>query len=134
MATLSIGGKQIELPVLNFKTIKKIWPLVQDIQGSEDLIKLMEVASNVISLVLERSATPMTVDEIEDQLLGPEIQPMQKAIEDMMVESGLLERKPGGDIVSGEAKGAAASPSTETGTDSSPSLSPPDAGEETGTE
>jgi hypothetical protein len=74
MATIKIGGKDIDLPVLNLKTIKKIWPLVDGIQDNdENLITLMDVVCGILSIVLERSDTPMTADEIEEELLGPEI-------------------------------------------------------------
>lgn len=133
MATIKIGGKDIELPILNLKTIKKIWPLVEGIQDNDDnLISLMDVVCQVLSIVLERSETPMTADEIEEALLGPEIPSVQDSVMDMLVESGLMQRTEAGGTAVGEAQGAA--PSTETGTDSQQSLSPPVVAEATGTE
>lgn len=133
MATIKIGGQDIELPVLNLKTIKRIWPLVKDISDSEDnLITLMDVICAILAIVLERSSKPMTADEIEEALLGPEVPSVQNSVMDMLVESGLMQRTAGGGTAPGEAQGAA--PSTETGTDSQPSLSPPVAAEAIGTE
>jgi hypothetical protein len=49
MATIKIGGKDIDLPILNLKTIKKIWPLVEGIQDNDDnLIKLMDVVCHPV--------------------------------------------------------------------------------------
>lgn len=132
MATIKIGGKDIDLPILNLKTIKKIWPLVEGITDSEEnLIKLMDVVCAILSIVLERSETPMTADEIEEALLGPEMPLVQDSVMDMLVESGLMQRTAAGGTEPGEARGAA--PSTETGTDLLPNSSQPVAAEETGT-
>lgn len=133
MATVIIGGKTIEIPVLNFKSIKRIWPLVEKIEDSDSLIDLMDVASDVLAIALERSDQPMTKDDIENNLLGPEIAAIQASVEDLLIESGLLQRTNGG--APGEAAPAATEDhSTEIGTELSPSLSPPDVVEETGSE
>jgi hypothetical protein len=131
-ATVIIGGKTIEIPVLNFKSIKKIWPLVEKIEDSDNLMQLMDVASDVLAIALERSDQPMTKDDIENNLLGPEIAAIQTSVENLLIESGLLQRTNGG--APGEAVPAAENHSTATGTELSPSLSPPDAVEETGSE
>lgn len=130
MATLRIGGRDIEVPQLNFKSIKLIWPLVSGVTESEDMVELADAASHILSIALARSDTPLTVDEIEDQLLGSELAGLQKSIEDLLIESGLLQRVGEGDITVGEAPAATAS--TEIGTDSSQSLSPQDVPVETG--
>lgn len=129
MAKFVIGGEDYEFPPLNLKTIKKVWPLVDKIQGAEGLPELMDVTCEILALVLARSDKPLTADEIEDKMLSTEIDGIRVSMEDLLVESGLLQRVPEG-TKTGEAVGAA--PLTETGTASSQNSSQQDAAAETG--
>lgn len=132
MATFTIGKQTYEVPELSLKKIKKIWPFVEGVQGSEDLLKLMDAAAEIISIALSGTEHELSSEQIEEQMLGSEMLNIQSSIEDLLVESGLLQRKGDGSTTQGEATGEAESASTETGTASSESLSPPVAPAETG--
>jgi hypothetical protein len=131
MAILRIGGRDIEVPPLNFKAIKRIWPLMEGVTTSKDFMKLIDTATEILEIALARSETPLKAVEIEDQLLGFELEGVQKSVEDLLVESGLLKRVTGGEEAVGELP---AKPSMETGTDSSRNSPPPASAPETGTE
>lgn len=113
MAKVTIGKVEYDLPELNFKAIKKIWPKVEHIQDSDDLIKLMDVSTEVLEIAFERAEVKLTKEEIEENLLGSEIKGIEAAVTDLLVESGLLQRA----APPGEAPGAEESPSTATGTE-----------------
>jgi hypothetical protein len=131
MAILRIGGRDIEVPPLNFKAIKRIWPLMEGVTTSKDFMKLIDTATEILEIALARSETPLKAAEIEDQLLGFELEGVQKSVEDLLVESGLLKRVTGGEEAVGEPP---AKPSMGTGTDSSRNSPPPVSAPETGTE
>lgn len=130
MATAIIGGKEYPLPALNLKTVKKIWPLVERIQGSNNLMDLMDVATQIISHALARSDQPLTVDQIEEEMLASEIEGIKVSMEELLIDSGLLQRLPEGGTKSGEAETVPAS--TGTGTESSQNSSQQDAPAEIG--
>lgn len=134
MATVTIGGKEYSIPPLTFKSLKRVWPFLETAAKSEDPFENVGAALAVISEGLSRSETPMTVEEIEDLLFGSEVPPLEKTMGEIMAEGGLVKAKADGTIITGEAMGEAAPPSTEISTDSSPSLSPPDVLVETGTQ
>lgn len=119
MAKFVIGGVKHEFPPLNLKAMRRIWPLIEKVQAASDLPSIMDVTTQIISLVMERSASPMTPEEIEDAMFAYEIEGVRQAMEELLIESGVLQRVTPGDA-SGEAVGEAASPSTETSTELSP--------------
>jgi len=130
MASFTIGGKVYSFPPLNIKTIKAIWPFIDAVQKSDDLVALMDATSQILSVILSRSETPMSPEEVEDKMLASEIDGVRASMEDLFVEAGILQRVKAGSPGEGEA----ASPSTEISTPSSQSLSPQAVPVETGTE
>lgn len=133
MATFIIGGTKYEAPVLNFKTLKKVWPYVESVQSSEDMAAAFDAVSIIVSAALERTETPLSPDEVDEKLLAPEIDGLRQSLTDLLIASKVLKLVPEGGDEQGEAPGAEG-PSTEIGTDISPSLSPPVAPEGIGTE
>ena len=116
MAKIFIGGTEYQVPVLNLKTIKKVWPVVQSAQSSEDMIEAISCAVKVVALALVAAENPKTPDSevdakadwIEETMTGTEMTGLRDSMRDILIESGLLS--------SGEVKGEAAQDQNSTET------------------
>lgn len=131
MATLTLGGDKIEIPVMNFRRIKKAYPFFQKAAqiDMENPMASFDDAIEAIRIGLEvstkddsapggyRHECPISTDEFNERLLGPEVVMLQNTMADMMREAGLVKQKSDGTIVGNE-PGAEESPenSTETAT------------------
>lgn len=122
MAKVTIGGEVYEVPPLNFKGIKKVWPAVSKIASkansqeqmtTEDGLEAVDVAIQVVAAAFSREHPERNADWVEENLRGNEIADLQIAMQDIMVESGIMQKA--GDS-SGEVAAPAETPSTGTGT------------------
>lgn len=135
MATLIVGGNQVDIPVLNFKKLREVWPHLQKAANVDpnDPLASIEEAIIIIEVALRGTATPMTKDEIEEKLQGPEVRALEGVMFEIMSESGLIKVGKDGEI-EGNAPGAESpEPSTEILTPSSLNSSQQDVKEEVGT-
>jgi hypothetical protein len=129
--TIRIGGQDISVPEMNFKALKRVFPLIKKMeadQENEDEEAVMDDVVSFLEVVLARSSSPMKVEEIEEALLVSELPALQPAVMEILQNNGL--RRPPGEPSPVE---EVASPSTGTSTQSSVSSSP-DSEAQTGTE
>ena len=124
MAEVTIGGAVHRVTLPNFKALKAAWRYISAIQGEADPMAGIDAILGVVSV---GSATPVTVDQLEEALTPIEMAGLRPFMNALMIEIGLA--------APGEAQPSteAASPSTATSTPSSPNLSPPAAKLEAGT-
>lgn len=160
MATVTIGGKEHHVPTpYNFRKIKRAWPHMaraanaegDPMQAVDSIIAIIAIgllpakfsvedltedqrkvhdAGDMDALFTMRLAAKM--DEIEEELLGPEVPGLKDAALEVMRENGLLRVKDG--VVEGNDPASPESPSTETSTELSQNSSLPDAPAVIGTE
>lgn len=147
MAKIKIGGQQMDLPPASFKTLKKIWPHVTQIQGImtaaqeaangreltpeefiqlQDPIALMEHGVAIVGYLLLQMDPQWTLERVEETITADETHQLEDVINEIMIESGFSKREGGTGAEKGES-------STATGTLSSPSSLPPAVQAETGT-
>lgn len=97
-STIIIGEKEIQIPQLNFKLLKKVYPILretkpmteEEAKANPDLaLQAVDQTIKIISIALERSDTPMTVDEIEEALLPSEIPGLHISLMDLLKNNGL---------------------------------------------
>lgn len=134
MAKLIMGDREIEIPVFNFKKLKKAWPLFKKVANvdPDNPMSSFDDAISVILVGLQNTEhADLTRDDIEDELRGDQVLGLQKTVTDIMKDSGLVTVS-----AEGKAEPVAESPesSTETSTPSSLNSSPLDASPEVGTE
>jgi hypothetical protein len=108
MAKVTIGGVEHSIPPLNFKAIKRIWPLISKLDQFntptiENGLAAAEIVIEVLAAAFEREHPEYTADWIEENMRADEIPSLNLAIQDLMVESGFAQTT--GDTPSGEAKG-----------------------------
>ena len=138
---VTIGGKEYELPPLNFKALKTSFPFIQRVinsqaagKGAQDVegaVLAMDAAVNIIASAMAKPYPDMTKERIEDELLASEITGLTSSIHQLLLDSGLVKQASGKSPAVGDQK---ANPSTAISTESSASLSPPAAKAEAGTE
>lgn len=109
MADVTIGGRVWSVSLPNFKILKAAWRHIAAVQASTDP---MDSIDGILGVVSVGSATPVSVEELEELLKPAEMQGLRSFIDALMVETGLA---------AGEAQPAeeAASPSTAISTTSS---------------
>jgi len=114
MADVKIGGRVWSVSLPNFKTLKAAWRHIAAVQASTDP---MDSIDGILGVISVGSATPVSVEQLEELLTPAEMQGLRLFIDTLMVEIGLA---------AGEARPAeeAASPSTATSTTSSAPSSP----------
>lgn len=149
MATLILGGKEISIPKMNFRRIKKAYPFMQRASqiDENDPFASFDDAIEAIRVGLEVPVQgqkdengkqvfecPISTDEFNEELIGEEVVNLQKTMTDMMRESGLVRQRSDGSIV-GNAPGAESpESSTETLTPSSQTSLQQELKEEVGSE
>lgn len=125
-AKITIGEIDYDLPKLTFKRIKRVWPIIEEIQKTDflntdvdDLSGMMEqfgLFDKVIIIFSVALGDPeMTPEWIEERLLANEMVGLQQSMTDLLIHSGLAVRTEEG-ALEGEAGAAPAASSTETGT------------------
>lgn len=135
MIEFTIGEKKHEVGPLPFARLKKLWPLVKDqmkrqpdgkiTMTVDDMVdagfKAVETTCQVLSVILIKTYPELTAEAIEEAILPNEVEIAAGKIQDLLVESGLIQRGP--QMPSVDQAASAANPSTATGTQSSQSLS-----------
>ncbi len=146
-----IGGNTVKVPVpYNFRRIKLAWPHVNKAaNATENPLEAMDAMLAIIAIGVitpVHGSLPNSVEEtaklivdkiadFEEEVTGPEAFKLQDRVFEVMSKSGLIRQKADGTIVGNAApEGENPAPSTETGTLSSPSLSPPTVAGVTGSE
>lgn len=118
MSKIIIGGEEHEVPPLNFKALKKLYPVVKKMklvsqeqaEADPDLaMEALDATVEILSIALARSPTPLTVDQIEEKLLANEIPALQPALMEILSQNGLQATAP----PPGEPEGAAVKPTPE---------------------
>lgn len=150
MATLTLGGAQIEIPVMNFRRIKKAYPFFQKASqideenpmGSfDDAIEAIRVGLEVTTKTGEdddgnaiyKHSCPISTEDFNERLLGPEVVGLQQVMTEMMREAGLVRQKADGSIVGNEPGVESPESSTEISTPSSQNSLPQELKEVVGT-
>lgn len=161
MAKVMIGGVEKNIPTpYNYKKLKRAWPHMEKAANASDdaigaldsiiaviAIGLLDPKNNTQDLTEDQrkliassdSETAYTVrlaaliDQIEEDLQGPEVPGLKDTVFEIMRESGLMRAKAGG-LEGNAAEGPEESSSTETSTPSSQNSSQQDAAAETGSE
>lgn len=96
MAKVTIGGEEYQIPPLNFKGIKKVWPHVAKLievgeeLAPEDSLKVIDVTIIAIAAAFEREHPERTTDWIEEHLMADEIADLQFVLKDLLRDSGLI--------------------------------------------
>jgi hypothetical protein len=119
MSKITIGGKVIEVPLLNLKKLKRVWPLV----SAERIMELNERMRtdptapvdhvvDVFVIALSKTDNAMTKDEFEEAILSIELPSLNVALIDLLVENEL--RKPGEPMPAGDAEAVKSSMETLT--------------------
>lgn len=156
MAKIQVGGTDYDVKPLTFDTLEKVWPFIEEIQtiigeanGDPTAIKspvtIMKPAVAAVALMIAQDDAELQAiydhpehngksDAEKDQVVIKKVSRMitskeglglEERINEVMKEAGFEAAAPGENT---------ASPSTATGTDSSPSSSPLAAKEGAGTE
>lgn len=115
MAKAVIGGEKYEIPVLNFKRLKRAYPILEEAQKKVGPVEQMDSAVKFISLALEGSDKPLSIEEMEEKLLAPEMPALGKTMMEVAKESGLM---PSEEEVGNEPKKKTKRSSTATSTKS----------------
>lgn len=146
MATLIMGGKEITIPKMNLRRIKKAYPFMQRASqiNEDDPFASYDDAVEAIRVGLEEDTgqkdengnrifeCPISTEQFNDDLLGDEVIGLQRTMADMMRESGLVRQKSDGSIVGNEPGVESPENSTAISTTSLPNSSQQDAKEEVG--
>lgn len=92
---LTIGGKSVVIPTpMNFKKIKKVWPLLQETAKAEegveaDMLAVFDQTLAIFEIALAGTNEAMTVDDMEEALLGTELMGLQRTLKDLISASGM---------------------------------------------
>lgn len=105
MAEVTIGGQVRTVTLPNFKKLKAAWKYLSAIQESKDPMDSVDAILGVVSV---GSSEPVSVDQLEEELLPSEMATMRDFINDLMIEIGLARREDERPL----AEAAAESPST----------------------
>lgn len=121
-AKLRLNEKDYDLPKLNFKRIKRIWPHVQkleeeDILNKDDPNELMNMIDIILEIfVIALNDSTKDKDWIEEEMQGEDLAGLQGSLVDLLIISGLAKKTEDGVSATGGAGAATAATSTETGT------------------
>jgi len=117
MADVTIGGRQWSVTLPNFRKLKAAWRYIAAVQASTDPMDSVEA---ILGIVTVGSATPVTVDELEELLAPAEMPGLRPFINALMIEIGLAQE----DATQSDPLGDPASYSAATSTSSSAPSSP----------
>lgn len=131
--TVKIGGEDIVLPlILNFAALKRAWPALLAWDEAADPVAKTSSALAFVANILAKTHPALTQPALEERLRVERYKPgtdqetehdertgLNRAVRRVAVESGLVPQTP--PAPQPEPPAAIESPSTETGTISSPS-------------
>ena len=86
MADVKIGGRVWSVSLPNFKTLKAAWRHIAAVQASTDP---MDSIDGILGVISVGSATPVSVEQLEELLTPAEMQGLRLFIDTLMVEIGL---------------------------------------------
>jgi hypothetical protein len=110
MAEITIGGTAYSVALPNFKKLKAAWRFIRSV--SED--DAMDGVSAILGVVCVGADKPVTVEELEEQLLPAQLPTLRPFLNALLIECGLASQ-PG----EGEPAKDRASPSTANSSGSS---------------
>ena len=92
--TVTIGGEVIPLPlIMNFATLKRVWPAVRAFSNSTDPIDIVSTAIGFVSALLVTTRPELDVPEIEKRLVvgakGDEQAALTECVNAILKASGL---------------------------------------------
>jgi len=120
---VTIGGVTYDVPPVNLKAIRAIWPVVKEAQGVQDPLDAIHHAVTIVAIALlfkedrtlggdeTEKAIAAKVGFVEENMVSTEIPGLRIVMREILVDSGLL-------VKQGEPEGDAPAPqsSTETST------------------
>lgn len=122
LPTVLIGGEHYEVPPLNFKALKAVFPILkklklhtrEEAEANPDMaIEALDATVEILAIALKRSPTPLSVEEIEEKLLASEIPGLQPALVEILAQNGLQATKPGEETGAEAAAAPEAEPAEE---------------------
>ncbi len=131
MTKVTIDSTEYDVPRLKFKTLKQVYPIVVEAQGSDNPMTLASATVQVLSLAMIKAYPDMTVDWLDENMDAGEVRRLDRFMVDVMKDAGLLTDEDEKNLL-GEAQGATDAPteaadlSTGTLTPSSQNSLPPD--------
>jgi hypothetical protein len=149
MAKVTVGGKEYEVPEMNFLALERCWPHIEEAMTTLDPIKGPAAGIRIIAAGLieadhfkptdfgigenETLGEDQTFERVthflKKKLKANEIEAVRAALDEITKEAGLEEAEAG---EAPQTPQQEASPSVETAPTTSPSSSPPDAKEGAG--
>lgn len=113
MAILVMGGKEITIPKMNLRRIKKAYPFMlrasqideaDPFSSYDDAVEAIRVGLEVDTGRKDENGNrifecPISTEQFNDDLLGDEVVGLQRTMTEMMRESGLVRQKSDGSIV-----------------------------------
>lgn len=122
MAHLLIGGKSVIIRKLKFKALKRVWPLLEKAQTSDDPMEQIDATMQIVHASYIRDHGDVPFEDFEDMFESDEAIKLATTLQELMEESGLIPK--GNPQMEAPVEATPESLSTETSTESSQSLSP----------
>lgn len=119
MAKLRIGGATINIRKLKFKALKKVWPLIEKAQSSEDPMEQVDATMQIVYASYLRDNPDEKYEDFEDRFEADEAIALAETLQELMEESGLIRKE--NPLVGAPVTAKPENPSTEISTESSPS-------------
>jgi hypothetical protein len=100
---LTIGGKSVLLPPINFAAIEAAWPAIEGFKAASTLVAQTSLVIEMVSHIFVQAEPPapeMTPQAIKKQLKGNELVDLVRMVPDILSEMGLVqtgEAKPAGE-------------------------------------
>ncbi len=63
---LNLNGEEYIVPPLTFKQIKKLYPLIEELNGNGGTVKKMETIVTLTHAALSRNYPELTIEKVED--------------------------------------------------------------------
>ncbi len=83
---VKMGGREFIIPPLNFSSLRKYLPKIQEMMAEKDPLKLLDINSEILLAALRRNYPELKIDELEELL---DFKNVQEIIEALMEASGL---------------------------------------------
>ncbi len=103
--TLKIGGAEYIIPPLNFRQLKKLYPVIEQMQKTDNPMDQMQAVVTIAQAALSRNYPEMTIEQVEEMI---DLNNIRQVIEAIMGISGFLR----GEAVRGSVQTGAASMAT----------------------
>lgn len=121
MAHLLIGGKSVVIRKLKFKALKRVWPLLEKAQTSDDPMEQIDATMQIVHASYIRDHGDVSFEDFEDMFESDEAIRLATTLQELMEESGLIPKE--NPQMEAPVEATPESLSTETSTESSQSLS-----------